>query len=207
MAEHEEAVRLDPRLAQAHANLIGLYARRGAADRVEQEYRSTVALNPNLPQSHYDYGVFLISRERFREAEAAFRRALESSPEYAEAHSNLGAMLEREHKYDEALVHYRAAVAGRPNLRQAHFQLGRLLLVMKRPREAIPELQQTLTPEDVETPRFLYALGVAFAGAGDFAAAARSFRDAGQKATSLGQDRLAAESAAALRKAGERATH
>ena len=91
IAEHEEAVKLDPRLAQAHANLIGLYARRGAADRVEQEYRATLAINPNLPQSHYDYGVFLVSRERFREAEAAFRKAIESSPEYAEAHSNLGA--------------------------------------------------------------------------------------------------------------------
>jgi tetratricopeptide (TPR) repeat protein len=198
-------VQLDPNLAQAHANLIALYARLGKAERAEEEYRATVVINPNLPQSHYDYGVFLVSRERFNEAKTAFRKALDSSPNYAEAHSNLGAMLEREHNFDDALRHYRAAVADKPGFRQAHFQLGRLLLLMKRAQDAIAELAQTLTPEDGNTPRFMYVLGVAYARAGDDASAERYLRDAGGRAASLGQDRLAAEIGAALRKLGERA--
>ena len=205
--EHEQAVQLDPNLAQAHANLIALYARLGKPGRAEEEYRATVAINPNLPQSHYDYGVFLVSCERFGEAETAFRKALDSSPNYAEAHSNLGAMLEREHKFDDALRHYRAAIADKPDFRQAHFQLGRLLLVMNRAAAAIPELAQTLTPEDADTPRFMFTLGVAYAQAGDYPSAGRYLRDAGARAASLGQDRLAAEINAALRKVGERAGH
>ena len=205
IAEHEEAVKQDPRLAQAHANLIALYARAGRGDKAENEYQATVKINPNLPQSHYDYGVFLVGRQRYREAEAAFRKALDSSPHYAEAHSNLGAMLEREGKSDEAIRHYRAAIEAKPAFRLAHFQLGRLLLMKKRTGEAITHLSQTLTPEDADTPRFMYVLGIAYAEAGDYPSAERYLREAGQRAAPLGQDQLLSQIATSLRKVEEKA--
>ena len=204
VAEHEQAVKLDPGLAQAHANLISLYARLGRAVQAEQAYRATVAINPNLPQSHYDYGVFLVGRQRFRDAEAAFRKALAGSPDYAEAHSNLGAMLERDGRFDEAAREYRAAVADKPNFRLAHFQLGRLLLMRARPREAVVELSQTLAPEDAETPRLYYTLGVAYIQAGDARNGSRCLHEAGWRAAQLGQDRLARDAETALRKLDER---
>ena len=207
IAEHEEAVRQDARLAQAHANLIALYGRAGRPEQAEREYRATVEINPNLPQSHYDYGVFLVSRQRFREAESAFRKALETSPNYAEAHSNLGAMLEREGKSAEAIQQYRAAIADKPNFRAAHFQLGRLLLIQKRTSDAIAELSQTLAPEDTETPRFMYALGAAYGEAGDYASAGRYLREASQRAAALRQEQLASQIGTALRKVEERTAH
>ena len=205
IAEHEEAVKQDPKLAQGYANLIALYARAGRGDQAENVYRATVKINPNLPQSHYDYGVFLVSQNRYHEAEAAFRKALDSSPHYAEAHSNLGAMLEREGKSDEAIRHYQAAIEAKPAFRMGHFQLGRLLLMKKRTAEAIAELSQTLTPADADTPRFMYALGVAYAEAGDYASAKRYLRDAGQRAAPLGQDQLLSQIATSLRKVEEKA--
>ncbi len=205
IAEHEEAVKQDSRLVQAHANLIALYARSGRGDKAESEYQATVKINPNLPQSHYDYGVFLVSQTRYREAEVAFRKALDSSPFYGEAHSNLGAMLEREGKFDEAIRHYRVAIDAKPGFRQAHYQLGRLLLMKKRTGEAIAQLSQTLTPADKDTPRFMYALGVAYAEAGDYVAAERYLREAGQRAAPLGQDQLLSQIATSLRKVEEKA--
>jgi tetratricopeptide (TPR) repeat protein len=204
IAEHEEAVKLDPKFAQAHANLIALYARTGRADRAENEYRATVGINPNLPQSHYDYGVLLVSLRRYREAEDAFRKALESSPNYAEAHSNLGAMLELRGKSEEAIQQYQAAVDDKPNYRMAHFQLGRLLLMKKRTGEAIAQLSQTLGPEDGDTPRCMYALGVAYAETGDYASAERYLREASQRATTLGQNQLLGQIETTLRKVAER---
>lgn len=204
IAEHEEAVKQDPKMAQAHANLIALYARAGRADRAEAEYRATVAINPNLPQSHYDYGVLLVSQRRYREAEDAFRKALESSPNYAEAHSNLGAMLELRGKSEEAIQHYQAAVDNKPQFRMAHFQLGHLLLMKKRTGEAITQLTQTLGPEDGDTPRCMYALGVAYAEAGDYASAERYLKEAGQRANTLGQNQLAGQIETTLRKVAGR---
>lgn len=86
----------------------------------------------------------------------------------------------------------------------AHFQLGRLLLMKKRTSEAIVQLSQTLGPEDGDTPRCMYALGVAYAESGDYASAERYLRDAGQRATSLGQNQLLGQIEATLRKVSER---
>ena len=205
IAEDEEAVRQDPKLVQAHANLIALYGRAGHPEKAEQAYRATVALNPNLPQSHYDYGVLLSSRQRYPEAEAAFRKALESSPNYAEAHSNLGAMLERRGKFEEAQREYQAAIENKPNFREAQYQLGHLLLMQHKAAEAIAHLSQSLTPEDGNTPRFQFALGVAYAEAGDFTSAQRQLQEAGQRAASSGQDQLAAQIQAILTKVEQRA--
>lgn len=204
IAEHEEAVRTDPKLVQAHANLIALYGRAGRPEKAEQAYRDTVALNANLPQSHYDYGVLMVGRQRFPEAEAAFRKALESSPNYAEAHSNLGAMLERKGKFEDAAKQYQIAIEEKPNFRQAQYQLGHLLLMQKKATEAIVHLSQTLTPEDADTPRFMYALGIAYAEASDFASAQRYLQQAGDRAAALGQDQLAAQIRAILVKVEQR---
>ena len=193
IAEEEEAVRQDPKLAQAYANLIGLYGRTGQADKAEKAYRATVAINPNLPQSHYDYGVLMSSRQQYAAAETAFRKALESSPNYAEAHSNLGAMLERKGDMEAARKHYQSAIENKPNFRQAQYQLGHLLLMQHKATEAIAHLSQTLTPEDGDTPRFMFALGIAYAEAGDFASAHQYLEQAGQRAASLGQDQLAGQ--------------
>ena len=106
-------------------------------------------------------------------------------------------------EYEEAIQHYRAAIEAKPNFRAAHFQLGRLLLMKNRTSEAIAQLSQTLTPEDGETPRFMYALGVAYVQAGDSANGARYLREAGQRAASLGQEQLAEQIEAALRRVDE----
>jgi tetratricopeptide (TPR) repeat protein len=205
IAEHEEATRQDPKLAQAHVNLIALYGRSSQPQKAEQAYRAAVALNPNLPQSHYDYGVLLVGQQRFAEAETAFRKALESSPNYAEAHSNLGAMLERRGKLAEAAKQYRIAIDNKPNFREAHYQLGHLLLMQHKTPEAIAQLSQTLTTEDRETPRFLYMLGVAYAEAGDFASARRYLEQAGQQASTMGQTPLVAAIQVVLTKLEQRA--
>jgi predicted Zn-dependent protease len=109
-------------------------------------------------------------------------------------------MLEREGKSEEAIEHYRTAIGNKPNYRFARFQLGRLLLMKKRTAEAIAQLLQTLTPEDQDTARFMYALGVAYAEAGDFASASRYLREAGQRAGSQGQDQLLGQIETSLRK-------
>ena len=63
---------------------------------------------------------------------------------------------------------------------------------------------QTLSPEDGDTPRFMYALGVAYAEARDYARAEQYLRDAGQRARSKGQDQLLGQIETSLRKVEER---
>ena len=108
--EHEDAVRIQPALAQAHANLIILYGRAKNAASAEAHYRTVVALNSNLDEAHYNYGVLLMELQRRDEAIAAFTRTLEINPHNAAAHGNLGLLLEMRQDVAGAEAQYRLSL-------------------------------------------------------------------------------------------------
>lgn len=194
IAETERALQLDPKLVQAHVNLIILYGRMGDRGKAEEHYQAAVSLNPNqFPGAYYNYGVLLLGEGKLDEADKAFRRALEINPSYADAHNNLGTLLERQGKLEEALAEYRKAVEEKPDFRQAQFNLGRILVNQQAYQEGIQHLQQTLQPVDANTPAYLYALGAAYGRAGDQANALRYLRQAREQASARGQTQLVAD--------------
>jgi tetratricopeptide (TPR) repeat protein len=190
--EHEQALEKDPRLAQAHANLISLYGRLGQWDKVEEHYRAAVAQSPGLADVHYDYGVALSQQDRRAEAADAFRKALEINPYHARAQGNLGSLLLSMGQMQEAASHLRASLENDPGNRLARFNLSRVLVAQGRLAEAIEELHKIVTPEDEETPRYLYALGAAYVRAGNREKGLTYAREAKRKAEALGQSELAA---------------
>src|SRR5438034_995102 len=77
-----------------------------------------------------------------------------------------------------------------PIYRQAHFNLGRILVNQKKYLEGIQELEKTIEPEDENSPRYVYALGAAFARSGDRQNALRYIRQARDGAAARGQSAL-----------------
>jgi tetratricopeptide (TPR) repeat protein len=191
VAEHEQALETDPRLAQAHIHLIRLYGRLGRQEKAEEHYRACVAIDPNLIDSHYNFGVLKTEQKKYAEASEAFRRVLDLNPSHAEAHNNLGALLLLEGRTDEAARHFSAAVESKPNYRLARFNLGKILVNQGKFEEAISQFRQTLTPEDYHTPRYLYALAAAQVRSGDRAGGLKHMREALRLASAMGlQDLL-----------------
>jgi tetratricopeptide (TPR) repeat protein len=166
IAAHEAALAANPSFAQAHANLISLYARARDFAKAEAHYTALVALGENLADAHYDYGVLLGMQERWTDAEAAYRKALALNPLHAQAHNNLGQLLERRGRLDAAAAEYRQALDSQPTLRIARFNLGRTLIASGRNADAIVELEQLAEPRDAEAPKYLFALATAHARAG-----------------------------------------
>jgi tetratricopeptide (TPR) repeat protein len=162
IAAHEAALKIDPSLAQAHANLVSLYGRQRNWAMAEEHYRAVVALGVNVADTHYDYGVLLALQERWDDAAQAYRRAIELNPLHAQAHNNLGQILERTRQFDEAAAEYRRAIESQPTLRLARFNLGRMLIAMGRADEAVSELQKLTEPRDAEAPKYLFALSAAY---------------------------------------------
>lgn len=189
-AAHEKALEIDPNLVQAHINLIELYGRLGQFERAEQHYRASIRIDPGSAESYYNFGVLLLSAEKYSQAEDAFRKTIDINPFYAGAHNNLGYLLERRGNFSEAETEYRRAIENKPSDRQAHFNLGRILVNQKKYQEGIQELERTLEPEDENTPRYIYALGAAFARAGDRENALRYIRQARDGAAARGQSAL-----------------
>lgn len=190
--EEDRALAIDPNNIQAHINLISLFARAGQAAKAEQEFREAVRLNPNRADAYYNGGVLLFEEQKYSEAEQAFRRALQINPYYAEAHNNLGFLLERQGRTDEARAEYEAALKDRPAYRQAHFHLATILVNEKKYDEAIRQLLETLSPEDADTPRYLYALGIAYGRNGNLENALKYIRKARDQAAARKQSQLLA---------------
>jgi len=187
---HEKALEIDSHMVQAHINLVELYGRLGQFEKAEEHYRAAARLEPGSVESHYNYGVLLLTAQKFEQAENAFRKAIEIDPFHAAAHNNIGYLLERQGKLVEAAAEYRKAVDNKPNDRQAHFNLGRVLVNQHAYREGIEELEKTIEPEDENTPRYIYALGAAFARSGDRQNALRYIRQARDGALARGQSGL-----------------
>jgi len=187
---HEKALEINPQLVQAHVKLVELYGRLGEFERAEEHYRAASQLDPGSAENYYDYGVLLLSAERYQEAESAFRKTLEIDPFQADAHNNLGFLLERQGRLLDAMTEYRRAIENRPYDRQAHFNLGRVLVNLERYQEGIQELEKTIGREDENTPRYIYALGAAFARSGDRENGLRYIHKAREGALTLGQSGL-----------------
>jgi tetratricopeptide (TPR) repeat protein len=190
VAAHEKALKINPQLVQAHVNLVELYGRLGQFEKAEEHYRVASRLDPGSSESYYNYGVLLLGAQKFQEAENAFRKTIEIDPFLAGAHNNLGFLLERQGRLFDAAAEYRRAIENRPDDRQAHFNLGRVLVNLKEYQEGIQELEKTIKVEDENTPRYVYALGAAFARAGDRDNALRYIHRAREGALTLGQSGL-----------------
>jgi len=133
----------------------------------------------------------LLQRGKSREAEEPFRKALQADPRHAGAHNNLGDVLQRQGRLAEAVEEFQEALEAQPDFPQAHFNLGRILVNQNEYARGIQELLKALSPEDAETaPTYLYAVGAAYARAGDRENATHYLRSAQEKARARQQTNL-----------------
>ena len=197
---HERALAAEPSLAQAHANLVGLYGRAGSWQKADEHYRAAVVRQPGDATLHYDYGVVLGLQGKWDAAAYAYRQALDANPLHADSRNNLGQILERRRDFAGAAEQYRQAVDVRPTFRLARFNLGRMLLVAAKNDEALAEFEKLQQPVDAETPRYLFALSTALVRAGRLADGLRLGADAQRLAAQFGQEDLARAIAGELSK-------
>jgi tetratricopeptide (TPR) repeat protein len=191
IASHESALRQDPSLVQAHANLIALYGRARNWAKAEEQYHIAIKSGVSSADAHYDYGVVLGLQEQWDRAADAYRLAMSVNPLHTQAHNNLGQILERSRQLEAAAAEYRRAVNAQPSFRLARFNLGRMLLFLGQPEQAVVEFEKLQQPVDAETPRYLFALSTAHVRAGRKDEGIKLASDARRLALDYGQTDLA----------------
>ncbi len=143
-----EAIRLQPDLAYAHANLGVALMRQGKLDEAIAEDREAIRLRPDDGTTHFNLGTALGRQGKLDEAIVEYREAIRLQPDYAYAHSNLGLALLAQGKVDEAIVEFREAIRLKPDF--AHANLGNALRRQGKLDEAIAEYREAirLQPDD-----------------------------------------------------------
>ena len=210
----EQAVRLDPRSARAHAGLadavhlsvlFGILPPRAAYPRAEAEARKALELDPALAETRSTLGSIHFRYHRDGPAaEAEFRRALALNPQSATVHHDYAWLLVAERRFDEALTEIRAAQALEPLSVRANADVGWVYFRARRYPEAIHQMQRTLEME----PRFLGArlcLERALADEHRFAEALAQAREGARQEGMSAADlaTLPPDPQAALRRIGE----
>jgi serine/threonine-protein kinase len=155
---YEEAIRLDPRYALAHAmlsraamNLAGSSGGLATKEREEliakarASAKSAFELDPNLAEAHGAQGLVLSRVDfNFAAAEVEYRRALELAPQNASATSNLASLLSQLGRLDEAVALGQRAIALEPLRSQSHANLASYLTALGRYDEAEAALHKTI---------------------------------------------------------------
>ena len=161
-----EAIKLDPRIAEAHAALAYLRFFRDADwAGAEPEFRRAIQLDPAAARIHRLYAQGLMSRGRFDEAIAQSKTAASLDPAGSPPSTDLAEILSAARRDDEAIVEARRIVQETAGAPAARLALGISLAAAGHYDESIPELQAGLS---------LYAmarLGYAYGAKGDRAAA------------------------------------
>jgi tetratricopeptide (TPR) repeat protein len=106
---YEQALALDPRMADAHVNLGRLHHAAGEVAAAESHYRAAIGQAPGDVVAHFNLAGLLEETGRAADAVASYHRALAADPGFADAHYNLGLLLDALGRRPAAMTHLRAA--------------------------------------------------------------------------------------------------
>ena len=126
-----QALRLQPNLAAAHAQLGRCLQKLKRADEAVFELRRALELNPLDASAHLDLGNAHQDLGEWEQAEAAFDHAATLDPNSAKPHFNLGNLLQKMGRRSDALAAYERALCTAPEDAALRLNAGLLQLTME----------------------------------------------------------------------------
>jgi len=172
----QRALKLDPRLAEAHA-VLGNVAMSYDWDlpTAERELKTAIDLNPSDPTAHQWYSYVLILQGRTEEALAESSHMLELEPATPLFHAVREEILCYAHKYDEAIEEGLSSIKVTPEFYPLYYWLG----YAYREKKMYPDAIATFTRArqiSAERPYLIMAYGHTQALAGNVAEARKALR-------------------------------
>jgi TolB-like protein/Flp pilus assembly protein TadD len=174
----EEAIRLDPSSAEAHAALaLVRQSYDWDWDGAEQEYQRAFAINPSYGSARQWHSLLLMARGRNKEALEEIERARTLDPLSPVIPASRIQAFYFSRQYDRAIEECRKAIEVEPGFLIVHYHLGQSLLGKGQFPEAIAELKKAEALVGGPTPVITMALGHAYGVSGDRASALKSLAE------------------------------
>jgi tetratricopeptide (TPR) repeat protein len=161
----DEALQLDPTLAEARTVLAGVKHADWDWSGAGVEYRRAIELNPNYAHAHHWYSQFLCELGQFDEGVAEADRAHNLDPLNLMLGIDVGMRLYWARRYKEAIAPIQKALELDPNFRVAHRFLGQVYEQNTMYDAAIVELRRAAELSN-NNPIDLGALGHVYATSG-----------------------------------------
>ena len=126
IVQYEQALRIDPDLADAHDDLGYALEQAGRFQEAIGHYEQALRIKPDHAEAHNNLGLVLYQTGKSEEAMKQFQQALGIKPGFLEAHCNLAVVLEKAGRMPEAIEQYEQALRLRPDFTAASNALARL---------------------------------------------------------------------------------
>jgi len=173
LSASDEALRLDPNLAEAHVSRANVLSLLGRNDEADQSFRRATALSPGLRDAWYYYGRFLFSVQRYADSARAYEESANRNPDDYEALLLLAMPYERMGEQAKARAARRRALEAAervlrnsPDDVRALYMSGGALVALGERQKGVERLEQAieLKPHDFGV---LYNAACSFAVAGN----------------------------------------
>jgi TolB-like protein len=171
MTAAQEALQLDPSLADAHLLLADVEQRQWHWAEAAAEYKRALQLNPNDGSAYAGFADWLLCQGRTAEALDWAQRGRQVDP-LADRGNDIGWILFLARRYDDAARELRSELAVQPENANALWDLGFVLVGNNQPHAAIPVLEKALSVSS-RSPGVIGVLIGAYARAGRRADALR----------------------------------
>jgi tetratricopeptide (TPR) repeat protein len=140
----KEALRINPELAEAHAQIGAAYLAGNEIDQSETHLRRALELDPGLADAHYNLGLAAHRRREYSQAVTHFENAVEIRAGHYNARLGLGTDLPRLGRGSEAVTHLRVALDLRPDDPRPYDRLAQALAEVGRLDDAVELARQGL---------------------------------------------------------------
>ena len=170
IAAAEQAVKLEPKLAMAHAKLGDIYGQSGRRDEAIRELQAALKLEPGHTDAQRALAGLYANMGRFREAEAAYLEVTQRRPSDWYAFLMLGVFYLNRNRYADAQSSFERARRLTPDNDIVYLNFGVLRTLEGRYADAAREAQRALQLKPSARAHSL--LGLAHYYDGRFAAAA-----------------------------------
>jgi tetratricopeptide (TPR) repeat protein len=158
-----QALLLDPNLAEAHTALALLLSGEYNFTEEEREFKLAVTLDPNYATAHHWYGeVYLAQVGHFEDANREMLQALALDPASRIIATDWGVVLYWERRYDEAYQQLSKVIAMDAGFSEAYLWRGRVLLQQGTYSAAIADLETAHRlnhASQIISPTLAYAYG------------------------------------------------
>jgi tetratricopeptide (TPR) repeat protein len=122
--DYDQAIRLNPKHADAFSNRGVAYSRKGDYDRAIENYNEAIRLNPKHAGALYGRGNAYRRKGDYDRAIENYDEAIQLSPKHANAFSNRGVAYARKRDYDRAIENYDEAIRLNPKHVNAFYNRG-----------------------------------------------------------------------------------
>ncbi|WP_144441094.1 tetratricopeptide repeat protein [Bradyrhizobium sp. CCGE-LA001] len=169
-----EAIRRDPRDANAYYNRGNAYSARGDTDRAIADYSATIRLDPAHANAHYNRGNAYSNKGDTERAIADYTATIRLDPAYANAYYNRGNAYSNKGDTGRAIADYTEAVRLQPTNANAYFNRGNAYGNKGDSDRAIADYTEALRVDPTYANAYVNR-GLAYEKRGDFARARADF--------------------------------